>query len=267
MAEIKQAMPMADFTDQPVFYEQPLLERTRTFMRLEFLFEQARYHASRESSWSSRAAISNIIDILAILTRGDVRSEVLKELERHAGILGQYQFRKDVDAGRLNALLETINSLRHSLSAANGQLIQTLKDSEFLSAIKHRSSIPGGTCEFDLPDFNFWLNQPHEVRVRDFQYWLLKLEPLSDAIRELLWLTRESAQPTREVAVGGLFQKSLERGIPCQIIRITMPPGSTYFPEISGNQHRFTVRFLGWQAVNVRPQHITDDVTFFIACC
>ncbi len=267
MAETRQATPMAHEADQPVYYEQPLLERTRTFMRLEFLFNQAHYHASRDSSWSSRAAISNIIDILAILSRGDVRSEVLKELERHAGILGQYQFRQDVDSGRLNALLETINSLRRSLGAANGQLIQTLKESDFLSAIKHRSSIPGGTCEFDLPDFNFWLHQPHEVRIRDFQFWLSRLEPLSDAIRELLWLTRESAQPTREIATGGLYQKSLERGIPCQLIRITMQPGSAYFPEISGNQHRFTVRFLGWQDVNKRPQHVSEDVPFFIACC
>lgn len=267
MAQIKQAMPMADDADRPVIYEQPLLERTRTFMRLEFLFEQAHYHAGRESSWSSRAAVSNLIDILAILSRGDIRSEVLKELERHASILGQYQFRPDVDSSRLNALLETINSLRKSLGATDGQLIQTLKESQFLSAIKHRSSIPGGTCEFDLPDFNFWLHQPHETRVRDFRHWLEKLEPLSDAIRELLWLTRESAQAEREVASGGLFQKSLERGISCQLIRITMAPGAACFPEISGNQHRFTVRFLGWQNVNVRPQHITEDVNFYIACC
>jgi cell division protein ZapD len=267
MAEITQAMPMAENAERPVFYEQPLLERIRTFMRLEFLFSQAHYHASRESRWSSRAAITNLIDIFAILSRGDVRSEVLKELERHAALLSQYQFRQDVDAGRLNALLETINSLRDSLGSTDGQLVQALKDSQFLSAIKHRSSIPGGTCEFDLPDFNFWLNQPHEIRMRDFRHWLAKLEPLSEAIRELLWLTREGAQPTREIAVGGLFQKSLEREISFQLIRITMPPGSTCFPEISGNQHRFTVRFLGWENVNVRPRHITEDVTFYIACC
>ena len=43
--------------------------------------------------------------------------------------------------------------------ACGSNYLAGLKDSEFLSAIKHRSAIPGGTCEFDLPDFFFWLNQ------------------------------------------------------------------------------------------------------------
>ena len=49
--------------------------------------------------------------------------------------------------------------LRADLVACGSNYLAGLKDSEFLSAIKHRSAIPGGTCEFDLPDFFFWLNQ------------------------------------------------------------------------------------------------------------
>ena len=43
-----------------------------------------------------------------------------------------------------------------------------LRDSEFLSAIKHRSAIPGGTCDFDLPDYSYWLNRPAELRAAEF---------------------------------------------------------------------------------------------------
>ncbi len=267
MAEFTQAMPKATQAERPIVYEHPLLERIRTFMRLEFLFDQAHYHATRNSTWSSRAAVANLLDILAILSRGDVRSEALKELEKHAALLGQYQFRPDVDAGRLNALLETIEALRQSLGATGGQLAQSLKESEFLNAVKHRSAIPGGTCEFDLPDYNFWLNRPHEERLQDFQRWLVTLQPLKEAIRELLWLTRESTQATREVAPGGMFQKSPERGVTCQLIHITMAPDSACFPEISGNQHRFTIRFMNWQDVSMRPSQVNKDITFYLACC
>ena len=97
MADLNQAMPKASEAPRPVIYEHPLHERVRTFLRLEFLFEQAGYHAARDSVWSSRAAIDNVLDILAIISRGDVRSEALKELEKHASVLGQYQFRPDVD--------------------------------------------------------------------------------------------------------------------------------------------------------------------------
>ncbi|NNF50903.1 MAG: cell division protein ZapD [Gammaproteobacteria bacterium] len=267
MADLNHAMPNASDSERLVIYEHPLHERVRTFLRLEFLFEQAGYHAARDSVWSSRAAISNLLDILAIISRGDIRSDVLKELEKHATVLGQYQFRQDVDTGRLNALLETIASLRQSLGAAGGQLAQELKDNEFLNAVKHRSGIPGGTCEFDLPDYNFWLNRSHDARMKDFKNWLSSLEPLNSAIRELLWLTRESAQPTQEKAVGGMFQKSLEKGVSCQLIRVTMLPGGDCFPEISGSQHRFTIRFLDWQNIGSRPAQVSDDIGFYLACC
>ena len=86
---------------------------------------------------------------------------------------------------------------------AGSAFLQPLRDSEFLSAIKHRSAIPGGTCEFDLPDYYFWLAQPDEARTRAFSQWLGLLRPLCDAIAELLWLTRQNGRTRQEVAKGG----------------------------------------------------------------
>jgi hypothetical protein len=62
-------------------YEQPLNERMRTFMRLEFLYQQLLYNCDVDSNWATRGAISSLLEIMAILTRGDVRSEVHKELD------------------------------------------------------------------------------------------------------------------------------------------------------------------------------------------
>src|SRR5215831_4660356 len=72
-------------------FEQPLNERMRTFLRLDFLYNQALYHNEVASQWGSRAAVGSLIDILAITTRGDVRSDVLKELERHLSHLQEFQ--------------------------------------------------------------------------------------------------------------------------------------------------------------------------------
>ena len=75
----------------PIVYEQPLNERMRTFLRLEFLYTQATYHSESPSPWSSRAAVASLLEILAITARGDSRSEVLKELERQVNVLKEYQ--------------------------------------------------------------------------------------------------------------------------------------------------------------------------------
>jgi cell division protein ZapD len=248
-------------------YEQPLNERMRTFLRLDFLYQQALYHSERPDAWSTRAAVSALLEILAITARGDIRSDVLKELERQMAIMSEYQSRPGVDNGRLKAVLANLIRLRNELNGAGALFMQKLRDSEFLNSIKHRSSIPGGTCEFDLPDYYHWLNQPYEVRAQAFEEWMSTIRPLCDAVIELLWITRQSARPRRETATAGSFQLVLDRDTPCQLLRITLPEGSDLFPEISGSHHRCSIRFLTWQDVSSRPVQTQNDVPFLLSTC
>jgi cell division protein ZapD len=249
-------------------YEQPLNERMRTFLRLDFLYQQTLYHEERTDAWSTRAAVSSFLEILAITARGDVRSDVLKELERQMGVMQEYQARPGVDAGRLKSVISNLTRLRVELGNSGALFLQPLRDSEFLNAIKHRSTIPGGTCEFDLPDYRHWLDQPADVRAAAFNDWMSTLRPLCDAVTELLWLTREAARPRPETAVGGAFQLTFERDNPCQLIRIALPAATKLFPEISGSHHRCSVRFLTWADVNKgRPVQTTEDVKFLLTTC
>lgn len=251
----------------PVIYEQPLNERMRTFLRLEFLYTQATYHSEFPNPWSTRAAVASLLEILAITARGDSRSDVLKELERHVNVLKEYQTKTGVDPGRLKSLVSNLLKLREDLSTVGGNFMGPLRDSEFLSAVKHRSAIPGGTCDFDLPDYSYWLNRPAEVRAAEFGSWLALIRPLCDSIAELLWLTRQNAKCKSETAVGGIFQLQFDRENPCQLVRVTLPPQTDLFPEISGSQHRCTIRFLSWTDATNRPIHVEKDVPFLLTCC
>jgi cell division protein ZapD len=260
-------MPDVDAQSAPVIYEQPLNERMRTFLRLEFLYTQATYHSEFPSPWSARAAVSSLLEILAITARGDSRSDVLKELERHVNVLREYQTKTGVDPGRLRSLMSNLLKLREDLSTVGGNFMGPLRDSEFLSAIKHRSAIPGGTCDFDLPDYSYWLNRPAEVRAAEFGGWLTLIRPLCDSIAELLWLTRQNTKRKSEVAAGGIFQLQFDRENPCQLVRVTLPADTDLFPEISGSQHRCTIRFLNWLDATSRPVHVERDVHFLLTCC
>jgi cell division protein ZapD len=252
---------------EPVVYEQPLNERMRTFLRLEFLYTQAGYHGELPNPWSARAAVASLLEILAITARGDSRSEVLKELERHMNVLREYQSKPGVDPARLKSLLSNLLKLRNDLSLIGGNFMAPLRDSEFLSAIKHRSAIPGGTCDFDLPDYSYWLNRPADVRAAEFGGWLALIRPLCDSIVELLWLTRENAKCKAETAVGGIFQLQFDRDNPCQLVRVALPANIDLFPEISGSGHRCTIRFLHWADAAGRPAHVEVDVPFLLTCC
>jgi len=252
---------------EPTVFEQPLNERLRTFLRLDFLYSQSLYHNDKASSWGSRAAMSSLLDMLAIAMRGDVRSDVLKELERHLAKLNDYQNHPGIDATRLRALMSNLIRLRSDLSAAGAAWLQPLRDSEFLAAIKHRSAIPGGTCEFDLPDYYFWLNQPDTVRMEAFVRWQGLLRPLCDAIAELLWLTRQNGRSRDEVAKGGVFNVAFDRETPYQLLRITLPAGVRLYPETSGSHYRCSMRFLEWTDIDSRPKQTEADVPFVLTCC
>lgn len=251
----------------PLIFEQPLNERMRTFLRLDYLYNQALYHNEKASQWGSRAAVSSLIDILAITTRGDVRSDVLKELERHLAQLEAFDSKPGVDGGRLRALINNLSRLRGALNAAGAAYLQPLRDSEFLAAIKHRSAIPGGTCEFDLPDYFFWLNTDTASRTQAFNEWLALLRPLCDAVAEVLWLTRQNGKSRKEVAVGGSFMINFDRDTPLQLLRIVLPADAGIYPEISGSHHRCSVRFLRWNGLATRPSQAEGDIPFQLITC
>jgi cell division protein ZapD len=251
----------------PLIFEQPLNERMRTFLRLDYLYNQALYHNEKASQWGSRAAVGSLIDILAITTRSDVRSEVLKEIERHLTQLSEFENKSGVDGGRLRALINNLARLRSALSGAGAAYLQPLRDSEFLAAIKHRSAIPGGTCEFDLPDYFFWLNQDAGSRTQAFNEWLALLRPLCDAVAEVLWLTRQNGRARKETAVAGTFAINFDRDTPLQLLRICLPADAGIYPEISGSHHRCSVRFLRWNGLASRPSQAEGDIPFQLITC
>ena len=267
MAESDTAAPDTGADSESLVFEQPLNERMRTFLRLDFLYNQALYHNEMASQWGSRAAMSSLIDILAITTRGDTRSDVLKEIERHLTQLNEYQAKAGVDTNRLKTLMTNLVRLRTDLNSAGLTFLQPLRDSEFLNAIKHRSAIPGGTCEFDLPDYYYWLTQPAETRIRTFNQWLGLLRPLCDAIAELLWLTRQNGRSRQEVAQGGSYHITFDRDTPYQLLRITLPTSTGLYPEISGSHYRCSVRFLHWNGLTARPTQADKDVPFLLSSC
>ncbi|MCH8866224.1 MAG: cell division protein ZapD [Proteobacteria bacterium] len=252
---------------KPAYYEQPVSERMRTFMRLEFLYQQMLYNNELETDWATRATITSLLEITAILARGDVRSEVHKEVDQQLGILQRYRSQPEVDSGRLDTLIRNLIESRNDVGGAGTQFLQPLKESDFLNAIKNRSTIPGGTCEFDLPEYSHWLRQPYSRRQQDLSIWISAIRPLCDAVTEVLWLIRESALPVDKLAINGMYKHNMQKDEHCRLLRINLINNSSLYPEISGSQHRFTVRFLEWSTIDSRAVQTGHDVPFQLSVC
>jgi len=248
-------------------YEHPLNERMRTFLRIEFLYKQLIYNHEQTTSWASRSCVNALLDIVAILLRGDIRGEVLKELERQQFLLERLQSQDNVDSGKLQDVIQKLQTLRGELNDVGPKYLQPLRDNEFLNAIRHRSAIPGGTCAFDLPDYTHWLRQSYERRSDDLAKWLQSVKPLCDSVAELLWLQRNSRPADSQTAHNGVYQHTLEKGNSVSLVVIEFDKSLGLFPEVSGSHHRFTIRFMGWQPGDEKPTQCHDDLSFKLTIC
>jgi len=249
-----------------IIYEQPLNERVRTLLRLDFLFKQAGHTLEDPSAWGSRATINALIDILNVFVRSDLKTELTKELERLATILSPLENRPGVDQQALGHILRDLERLLDLMQTQQGQIGNGLKDHEFLNSIRQRSAIPGGTCHFDLPAYHHWLNQSHEQRARDLESWLASFAPLRDASALILHLIRESGSSSRETAEQGFFQQGLDTQMPNQLIRVVLPQTTDCFAEISGGKHRFTIRFMRPDD-DGHPVQTDENIDFKLLCC
>jgi cell division protein ZapD len=250
-----------------ILYEFPLNERIRLFMRLEQLFQQLDYFLEEGSSWSSRVVIATLLDILELFSRNDLKSEALKELDRHSAILAKMaRNQREIDYDKLDKILAKLETLSKELYETPGKIGLSLMENDLFKSISQRSTIPGGTCSFDLPAFHYWLHSDDALRRRDLERWVEPFALIRSAIEMLLNFIRTCAVPTEERASAGFFQKNLDHTLPYQLLRVAIPRAEPYFAEISGGKHRFTIRFMIPDATQ-RPVQCSQDVTFQLTCC
>ena len=256
---------MPDLTT-PIIYEHPLNERLRFFLRLEFLFRLARHSLRGDSIWDSHNCLSALLEILNIVSRMDIKTEVIKELDRIHGTLSALTQTPGVNHDTLDQLLTTLGGFKMQLHGMDGPLAQSLRENELFKLVMQRSGIPGGMCDFDLPPYRHWLKRPATARIENLRNWLGTLDTLRHSVDLMLKLIRESAEPTPQAAENGNYQQNLDTNTPYQLIRIWLPAESPYFAEISAGRHRFTTRFME-ASINTRPCQTTSDVDFHISCC
>lgn len=250
-----------------IIFEQPLNERIRTFLRLEFLFKRVDTALTGQTEMHHRDALDAMLNMLSVFERSDLKQELMKEIERLAANLSALENTPGVDKQALDALLSDLDQNLDALHIQKSGIGQTLRENEFLYGIRQRSSIPGGTCDFDLPAYHFWLQHTaDEIRTEQLQTWLNEFQSVRNAVEMSLRLIRDSVGFRQEVAKDGFFQRSLDSNQPYQLIRVEIPASVSYFPEVSGGKHRFTIRFMQFD-ISQRPQQSFEEVPFRLSCC
>jgi len=233
-----------------ILYEYPFNERIRTYLRLEHLFLRLATLMARSEPLDHHFALATIFEVMDVGARADLKSDVLKDLEKQKQILNGYRGNPAIAEGVLDKVIDQFEGCFSALNGLSGKAGQSLTENDWLMSIRSRVGIPGGTCEFDLPAYFAWQHRSTEIRQADLHRWASTLAPLAESIHLLLKMLRDSGAPQKVVAVGGQFQQNLPQGRTFQLLRLSINPELQLIPEISGNRLMVSIRLM---------RHDTDD--------
>ncbi|GAA0859120.1 cell division protein ZapD [Aliiglaciecola litoralis] len=245
-------------------YEFPLNEKVRTYLRLEQLFLQLRQSAEAQQDWQFMSFFEALFTLLDLLERLDLRNDILKDIEVHEKNLVYWSQHPKIDSEALQAALQKILRLRDQLKHSK-KVGANLKEDKFLSSIRQRFSIPGGTCSFDLPNLHYWIKQPLESIRTDIATWLKEFDLIQEAIEITLSFLRERGRFAPITAPNGFYQGVAEDKN--ELIRVQSETDKGFYPMLSGNKYRYAIRFMRFVPDDNGSSQVNEAVEFQLASC
>jgi cell division protein ZapD len=222
-----------------ILYEHPLNERIRHYLKLEQLFKQVESCAASDILTCHQVFFNSLFSIIDILDRSDIRGDLIKDLEKLQQNLVIWSQAPDIDTTVLELHLKSSVALVSQLRIGNQAWFQ-LKEDVLLASLKQRFAIQGGSCSFDLPQLHFWLHQPEAIISKSITQWLSLLDNIKMALVLILKFIRQRANFKCIETDSGFYQ---DNGEGLVLLRIKVAQSAQYFPTISGNRFRYSIRF------------------------
>lgn len=248
-------------------YEQPLCERMRLFMRLESMFKQMHLFHKADEYYSIQLFLDSLFDVLDFLHRYEIRSEILKELQRLKTAL----MRDTLQPGHgFKTQTDMENAIEQSLIAIhdiNFNPISMLRENELFNSLRQRNFNQSGNCLFEVPAYQYWLGKNADKTNPFIIHCYSLFSPIAKAINLVLGMVRASAELTKEYTEDGMFIKTLDKDKRNQLLRVHLTTAHNVFPRISGDNHRFSIRFMEQDDPQLRSTQTTQPVSFSLQIC
>lgn len=223
-----------------ILYEHPLNERIRNYLKLEQLFKQVDSCDVSDIIVTHQLFFSALFAIIDTLERTDIRGDLIKDLEKLQHNLVVWSQAPDIDTTALEDNLRETVALVSQLRI-NSQAWLQLKENMLLASLKQRFAIQGGNSSFDLPQLQFWLHQSKSHIETDIEQWLALLKNIKQSLALVLKFIRLRADFKHIETESGFYQDSGEGLL---LLRIKVAQSAQYFPTISGNKFRYSIRFM-----------------------
>ena len=245
-----------------LLFEHPLNERVRNYLKLEHLFKQLDTSSTTNIKDTYISFFNALFSIIDTLERNDIRGDLIKELEKLEQNLVVWSQAPNVDNSRLEQNLQETVSLICELKKAQQDWL-AYKDDKFLTGLKQRFAMQGGTCAFDVPQLHFWLNQDNNLMITQLKEWMNMFTSISHSLYLILKFIRLRSEFTTIETENGFYQGNGESLL---LLRIKTPENAEFYPTVSGNKFRYSIRFVV-PCPDTGRRYVKQPINFDLAMC
>lgn len=246
-------------------FDHPGHELIRFCLRLEHSFKQLDFGLSQTGEQAALATLFNIIEIVNLLDRSNLRSKLTTLLTHYYDYFARLRGQPKIANDKLTELLDHLETSLLSVRSTKGRYAQELRDQEFLNHVRKQLACPGGSCSADSPAIYYWLHLPETTRQQHYKAWLNELTEVKELNQRLLTIIRNSASSQTITAENGFYQQSMNPKQTCELIQVSVSPSLQVYPEISAGKHRLMIRFIE-PALKEKAKQTAKTITFQLSC-
>ena len=249
--------------NQVSLYEEPVQEKIRKFIKIEFLLNKIYYFKGKENRNDNYVALLSLCELYEILSRSDIKSELIREVENHNSYFLKI---KDIpetgaDKDKLNSVIEKQNILLQLIHGVEPNYLDYLEHDVLFKTI-----VKNCFTQLQPASVEFWLSRDILNRETQIDLWLEPLQFIKRAIDFILEVIRKSGKFEDRMAEKGFFIEKLDPKKNILLIRVTLTSDLYYYPQLSVGKQRLTIMFMSKDDKNNLIPY-QEDVSFILTTC
>jgi cell division protein ZapD len=253
---------MNNLSDNQVsLYEEPVQEKIRKFIKIEFLLNKIYYFKGKDDKSENYIALLALCELYEILSRSDIKSELIREIETQNSYFQSIKEMPQADSSKLNSVLEKQNILLKLIYSNEVNYLDHLgRDILFKTILKNCFT------QLQPASIDFWLSRDILIRETQIDLWLEPLIFIKRSIDFILEVVRKSGRFEDRMAEKGFFIEKLDTKKNVLLIRVTLTSDLYYYPQISVGKQRLTIMFMTKDDKNNLVPY-QEDLSFILTTC
>lgn len=205
-------------------------------LRLEYLHATIKDGCEETHSVIHHYALKNVIEIIKLIEKPELKSRFLKELMRIEHALNKAN--TVISESLYTGLYTQIQMLTHVVGRFGGDL----HNNPFLQSIRVSQSTQNNDCEMYSPQLLLWLESDPKIRQADLERWLKNLNELHSTVQLYLSLLRDTAQFDKIATFNGFYQRSLPPRTSCHLILLRIEKSFGIVPRMQLGHYGLSLR-------------------------